>query len=1240
MSVKKMTDNFNSKQQKIFEGLRSIGEEIAGFYMDAVNILNSEHSNGSCFLAHAAREISSGLNDVLAIDVDSGKSEKEFCAQCNRHVSIIRENRHKQSILYSLGGEGFETLIEDWFSIAKKFPEYAHRHGAWKKARPVEEFAPIWEQFENNVLERLVGSYFAWIERIDHIRTRKNKLEKSVVHVMRNILSVPTFCAYFFGVEKSIEWFKPLNKNGYFSPSKITDNVLVYLKCISRQVSENFQYSEHARELIKIINDIVQFSSNNKRIDNVLIWRDCLEILNNIPFSIIKEKLKPDEFRSWISVCIDSPRDSSIVLDFINKEFLSKFLRDEAEIDGKYLYAEIIIDVITRVKSVNKKELWKDSDIVLMGDSFGIQDIFGKYSKLIGEKCSTQVIYDIANKLKKALEFVSKDKSVVLKNANQEVYCIKVTRIFHQSGARVGGVDFEDNSYECTVQKFLPNQLEDIDMNYLVPLNSVDPRGEQKTFTFPAAKCDDFVEKISLEIKKDLPEVLSIKNFAWLMEYVFNSFYYDHLYIWFKSLKNADSGKYGASTIGGELVLTLILRNILLAKCEFNSQEGETVLRAFLSDKYQFPIFKRLVLLCIDKFWEHYAKLFVGLFEFSPNVLWEETFENELYDVLRNHNESFTQKQVEAIKRFVKEAPSHQLKGEKDDNLKHQRQYQRQYRLLSPLQNNQNFSDWYKEIKQKAAPEGDPYEPAKSCTTTRWGVGNSPLARDDILKMSVADLVNYLKNFQEDPGAFFSEKPTKEGLVGTIREAVRDEPQKFAGDLIVFADVAGIYRRALLHGLNDAWVANKEMDWQNIFNFAKKYFQLDAAKQQNGEIKKEIKIVADLIRAGCRNDKDKRAVDVEYFDEAEQIFGLIFDLLKDNTQKSLEDDSDALTYAINTEFGHVVEAYIDFSLRVARGKMNRVENWGQKKYERLLSIGTEAYILLGVYLPQIKYLDESYAVEKIKFFTKNCRSFEWKLFMEGYFGRSEIYKDLRILMRENYFKALEYENWPSTVDEVLVQHVCICYLYDEDSLEEKNHDGQDSLFWKMLAKAREAGKTKRWLDTANYFWQIVPRRTDYANSKETEEAEKVKGKILKFWEWSFKNQNTVQVYCDSDYDAFLGVMVRLVVMFEKIDEEKAHWTKSSMRRLKMEHMGDIELFVKELMEPPYNGSLKWIAEIFMEILKRRCFPVWTCKSQIQQFVDNLYNNKECRELANEICNTYGSNGFDFLRGLWGKYNPG
>jgi hypothetical protein len=194
-------DALTERQKLIFDSLSTISQEIAGFYKAGLHIYSGDCPNEAYFLVHAAREIDGGLRDVLAVDYSSEDNEQD---------------RQKKSILFFLSMADLEGLAKDWFKASNELHSYAYRHGGWKSPCQIEEVKPIWDRFKN-ILECLVGSYYAVIERIGRI----SNLQGSFIDTLSNILTIPTYYNYFFGNEKDVKYLKPLQEKGFFSPDQI-----------------------------------------------------------------------------------------------------------------------------------------------------------------------------------------------------------------------------------------------------------------------------------------------------------------------------------------------------------------------------------------------------------------------------------------------------------------------------------------------------------------------------------------------------------------------------------------------------------------------------------------------------------------------------------------------------------------------------------------------------------------------------------------------------------------------------------------------------------------------------------------------------------------------------------------------------------------------------------------------------------------------------------------------------------
>lgn len=1072
-------------------------------------------------------------------------------------------------------------------------------------------------------------------------------LNSKEILLLQRIKEDKSYSSWFFKQAKDLKWFYPLKDSNYFLPGNIPFDsngyaffweVFDYLERVSEQVAQNTQYG---KELIDIIESLVQFSLNKKRINNYHIWWYCVKILNNLPATVIKDNLAIDKFQTWLSVWTDHSLGSDLTISDIGVKLLPKFLQDEY--GHEYKHAEAIVDVITKIKPRGKTlemalGVTEREDVVLSWHSYWIQDAFKKHGQLFGQKCSLDAILRIADRLRKALEYKQKDHYTDLE-IGDVVYRLKVFRIF-MDGLKPGEIDFKVDEYECTIKQFSKEQLEGVDRkNDFWALHNLEPQIECGHFTFTALTKDSFLA----EIKKNLPKGINWQGADKFEQKILNvheGLYSDYSHIWCRTLKSGPEHGDGA-----EDILTVILRDVLLARCEANRETGKQILSTFLSDnKYQFPIFRRFVLLCVDRFWADYSEFLDKLIEVVPTILEESDLEVEMQDVLQYHNSSFNPTLKERLKVLIDNVPEYYLrKG--DEKLA---AYWK-YKWLSPLRENPYFSALYEEAKQKAEPkDGKPYEVERSAFKGGFVSHKSPITKEEILQKPVAEIVKYLSDFKgaDSWHGTFGGEPDKEGLADVLGAAVKNDPKKFTDDLNAFMNVDYFYLHRIFRGLKEAWNGNLEIDWQNTFNFSLNYLNRgkdviisEALKAQGEDSGKGryIWIVEDIVELiGDGSENDKRAFSQGFFDKVEKIFDAIFPLLKG--EKCPDTQRDALTYALNTTLGRTIRAYMSFSLHVARITQEKQDDWGQNKYERFFAIGIDAYVWFGCYLPQMKYLDEKYTKEKIEYFVqKACDDFEWQMFMEGYLTGSRIYQDLYGLMRENYIKAIESIVFKGRADERLVEHLCIGYLQLGEVLAQNNENGQPSLFWKMLNEANTVDKRGRWEEVAGFFWSISGRTLKKEeNDNQEKPSEDFKKKILAFWEWSFKEQDFVKGRLGEGYPSFLSRMAELTIWLDKIDKNTEKWLMLCAPYIELEHRS--AFFIEYLTKFDDEESIKRISKIFLKVLESTT-PTFR-QEEIQLIVERLYEVGKKDALvkadAHNICNTYGRRGIHFLKDLFYK----
>ncbi|MES0336784.1 MAG: hypothetical protein SFH39_10610 [Candidatus Magnetobacterium sp. LHC-1] len=655
----------------------------------------------------------------------------------------------------------------------------------------------------------------------------------------------------------------------------------------------------------------------------------------------------------------------------------------------------------------------------------------------------------------------------------------------------------------------------------------------------------------------------------------------DYSFIWFPSLfSNKDIHITGTMTL-----LILILRDILLKRANKNTTQTREVLNEFLTEKYGYPLFKRLVLFIIGSIWESYKDIFFAMIEEKNGYDYFKfiCYRNELFALFNNNHDKLTMSEKELIKRISGKYPQEFSPG------------------LSVLQSS--------------------------------GFGPSTLSKDEIINLPNAELAIRLKEFKVENRW---EAPTVAGLANLLEEVAKEMPEKFIGDMSPFKDTPYTYVYKILNGIKYAWSVKKALDWERLFDFIDLYIRKDEFGNDENIAQQGVWLgevnhhgvagsIAELIQEGTIY--DSWAFPEEYIERAKDI---IYILLKPTGDE--EEISDYVVHTLNSSCGKLITALISLAFRIARvNEKNRINNaprWSQEykdKFDEMLNERIiEAYTSLGMFMHNLSYLDNDWVKDKIENLYIDKGSKYWEAFMDGYLYMNEVYDNLYVCMKSHYQYGLSHNLKGHRNNERLIYHICTGYLRGQEELHSKK-----SLFSKII----NAWKPEQIMTVIEFFWF---QRKDLRDAPD--EGKEITEKIIEFWRQlynRYKEKNNKSL--SHDDKRILSAASRLAVFLPEIDSESLQWLKKSCQYVEEGH--NSPFFIKCLYKLKHKGNAKetakYIGEIYSEMLPNAT-PVYD-QEHITSITEFLYTNDQT-ETANDICDTYGKRGYEFLRQLYEKYN--
>jgi hypothetical protein len=408
----------------------------------------------------------------------------------------------------------------------------------------------------------------------------------------------------------------------------------------------------------------------------------------------------------------------------------------------------------------------------------------------------------------------------------------------------------------------------------------------------------------------------------------------------------------------------------------------------------------------------------------------------------------------------------------------------------------------------------------------------SPTNSDELAKMTDDELAVKMESFVQEGHGW--DGPSYRGFGEAISAAVRGSIYPFPQKMDVFLDVNPEYQCGLLRGLRQRVSDdNRAIDWPQALDFmlsvsrSKRFISELGVDAQEGFQVNAFWIasaIADLVKAGVKNETN--GIPASAFDNALTILVDLLTVMKAAPAAAI---SDAVTHAINTSRGRVLETLINLALLIRRdeGAINLEQSKIWKKLEAIFDreikssvTGQNAeFATLGaLYLPNLHFLSAQWTKENFSRFFPATSNEAWRCAVQGFSHQHYMYEWIYLELRSagHLDRILQTSDLPESVSKRTVQFIGIAYLNGLEPLE----SGSAHLLWKLVSELRQ----KELCELCWFFW-TMRGDADLLPAK--------KKKILEFW-FAVSAKLTI---VDTPYPKIQSSLTLLAAYIETIDQQ-------------------------------------------------------------------------------------------------------
>lgn len=379
-----------------------------------------------------------------------------------------------------------------------------------------------------------------------------------------------------------------------------------------------------------------------------------------------------------------------------------------------------------------------------------------------------------------------------------------------------------------------------------------------------------------------------------------------------------------------------------------------------------------------------------------------------------------------------------------------------------------------------------------------WVVDKTPYTAPEIVAFALSgNLVEKLNSFKQEGW----EGPSVRGLMAAVKEATKSDVQLFVDLLPALLGAHVAYQHAVIDGFKEKWESTPEpsadVDWKGVWSQFFTFIELAIASPEfwNGAAKPLaeftpdedwfISIVSDTMRAGTH--ADNRAFDKNLLPAELRVLKVFLARAEGNMRV---DRGDAMTHAINTVRGKVIEALVSYTLRVCRvadqdtgaheAVWEQLEPLYNEELKRTSGGNYEFSTLMGCYVANVSYMSSKWLSTNIQHIFPILHSDNFNCALEG-FAYSPAHRDVYRLMVKNGVidHALKQDLPGKHARESILERMALAFLWQDEELDgprfvylfENHRDGDLATVASYFWRSRSSDLKQEHVERILAFWR-------------------------------------------------------------------------------------------------------------------------------------------------------------------------